>query len=65
MQGGCTMKKAKTEREDLRSEEGMKSRGDDYKGVKLRILRTLEGNTGGREKSVKPVSGRSGKTRKK
>ena len=47
---------AKTEGQDLRREDGMKSRDDDFKGDDLRIFRTSGGNTGGREKRVKPVS---------
>lgn len=42
------MRSEKTEGHDLRREEGMKSREEDFKGEVVRILRTSEGVTGGR-----------------
>ena len=38
----------KTEGHDLRKEEGMKSREDDFRAEVVRILRTSEEVTGGR-----------------
>jgi hypothetical protein len=53
----------KTAGHDLRSEDGRKSRVEDFKCEVFRILRTSEGVTGGREYRVEPASGGSGNTK--
>ena len=53
----------KTEGHDLRIEEGRKSMEEDFRGEALRVLKTSSGVTGGREYTMEPTSGESGKTK--
>jgi len=55
-----TIRSEKTVGHDLRSEDCRKSRVEDFKGEVFRILKTLEGVTGGREYRVELASGGSG-----
>ena len=49
------MSSEKTPEQDLRREVGMKSRGEDFAGMDLRITRTSSGDTGEGASRVDPV----------
>ena len=49
------MRSEKTPEQDLRSEVGMKSRGEDLAGIELRIAKTSSGETGEGASRVGPV----------
>jgi len=57
------MRSEKTDGQDCRIEAGKKSAEENLRVLAERILRTSEEVTGGREESVEPAFGRSGKTR--
>ena len=49
------MRSEKTPEQNLRSEVGMKSRGEDFAGMELRIARTCLGETGEGASRVGPT----------